>query len=150
MAELVINFLRGTDEFLTCAEAMGTGRPPTGSSGTDCLQEIMPAHFSSNKVQFFLYFSGALSPMEILNAIFVSDSYIKLFSLALCIIQCLSTFQLKILSKILFIQFWGCFNFYAVSNMIFKTVQKLLTNFFKTFCYLEDSSFSFADVLGKP
>lgn len=87
--------------------------------------------------------------MEILNAIFLSDSYIKLFSLALCIIQCLSTFRLKLLSKILFIQFCGHFNLYAVSNMVFKTVQKLLTNFFKTFCYLEDSAFSFAEVLGK-
>lgn len=77
--------------------------------------------------------SGALSATEILNVIFLSDSCIKLYSLALCTIQRLSTFELNLRSKILFLQFWRLFHLSAVSNTVYKIVQKLLISFLNTF-----------------
>lgn len=143
LSELVINFVRETDEFLTCVDTSDTGRPFTGSSGIDCLQEMMPDHFSSNEVCFFPLFPGAISAIETLNVIFLSRSCIKLYSLALCIIQCLSTFRLKLLSKRLFLQFWRHFPPYAVLNAVFRIIQKMLIN---TFCHLEGFIFLFAVV----
>lgn len=41
MAELLINFPRGTDEILTSGNTVSTGRPLTASSGIDRLQELI-------------------------------------------------------------------------------------------------------------
>lgn len=95
---------------------------------------------------FFPLFPGAISAIETLNVIFLSRSCIKLYSLALCIIQCLSTFRLKLLSKILFLQFWRHFPPYAVINAVFRIIQKMLINIF---CHLEGFIFLFAVIPGK-
>lgn len=79
--------------------------------------------------------------MAILNVIFLSDSCIKLYSLGLCIIQQLSTFELNLLSKILFLLFWRLFYLSIMSNTVCKIVQKPLIIFLYTFYYLEGLPF---------
>lgn len=119
LSELVINFVRETDEFLTCGH-LGYGQTIYWqfrnwlSSGNDAWS------FFQQWSVFFPLFPGAISALETLNMIFLSRSCIKLYSLALCIIQCLSTFRLKLLSKRLFLQFWRHFPPYAVLNAVFR------------------------------